>query len=379
MSETSKPGTVLVVSNIAWDFVWQRHQTMAALFAAAGHQVLFCELPGIRRVGWRDTLRLISRGWRLVAGGRGATGEPSPPGVQVLRPWTLPATNALFRAWNARQLDRFVARRPELGRGVALALNYSPTRTALQLLDRVPHRRLVYDCTNDWLSVAGVPASLAADERELLARADLTLVSGEELRRRKTARRLAILREGVLIERFTGIAPAPRDGPVTLLYYGHLHRQHLDFAAIEALASQRPAWRIILVGPVKTPHRFPDNVRLHGPRRHTELRTEIAAAHALLLPYVLNDYTRCVFPAKTYECLATGRPVVATPLPALTGDLAGHLTLASSPEEWPAAVERALAADSEAARAGRLAVARANTWAQRFAELQALLAGLEKP
>ena len=50
----------LVISNIAWDFVWQRHQTMAALFARDG-EVVFCEVPGIRRVGLRDAARVFAR------------------------------------------------------------------------------------------------------------------------------------------------------------------------------------------------------------------------------------------------------------------------------------------------------------------------------
>jgi glycosyltransferase involved in cell wall biosynthesis len=369
----------LVIANLEWGFIWQRHQTLASLFARES-DVVFCEIPGVRRVGWRDTPRLLARAWRLLAGRPAAPrGEPLPPGLRVVRPWVLPATNAVFCAVNARLLARFLRREPRLRHGVELVLNYSPTRTARQLLDLVPHRRLVYDCTNDWLSVRGVPAALAAEERALLARADLTLVSGEELRARKAAfaRRIAIVPEGVLLERFTGIAAAPEGGPLTLLYYGHIHRQHLDLAAIAALARLRPDWRIVLVGPVRTPHAFPANVDLRGQRPHASLREEIAPAHALLLPYVVNDYTRCVFPAKTYECLATGRPVVAAPLPALLAAAGGLLRFARNAEEIAAAVEAARAEDTPAAAAARVALAQANTWEVRHRQIRALLAEVE--
>lgn len=370
------PETVLVISNIAWDFVWQRHQTMAALFAR-DHEVIFCEIPGIRRVGWSDLGRVAARLGALLR--PPAAGPARPPRLRVLRPFVLPATNALFCAFNARQMRRLAAREPALRAGVGLILNYSAARTALDLIDRVPHARLVYDCTDDWLAVRGVPARLAADERQLLQQADLTLVPSRTLFARKSplARRCVRLPHGAQVEHFLlGPKAVPADGRLTLLYYGHLHRQHLDFGLLEAIARQRPGWRVLLVGPVKTPHVFPANVELCGQQPHDRLRHFAEQADVLLLPYVLNSYTEAVMPAKTYECLATGRPIVATALPELQAELAAWLHFAESADHWIAAIEQAVRTDTPAARAARIALAQANTWAVRFEELQRLLAGL---
>jgi len=372
----SPPRQVLFISNVAWDFVWQRHQTLAALFAA-GSDVSFCEIPGVRRVGFSDVGRIAAR---LAALRRPPAGAALPDRLRLLRPFVLPATNAWFAAFNARQVHRLVARDPVLRAGVDLIVDYSASRTALALIDAVPHRRLVYDCTDDWLAVRGIPATLAADERRLLAAADLTLVPSRALLERKAApaRRCVRLPHGALVERFL-LEPKPPvpAGRLTLLYYGHLHRQHLDFAVLEGIARLRPGWRVILVGPVRTPHRFPANVELAGQRPHEALRPLLAQADVLLLPYVLNDYTRAVLPAKIYECLATGRPIVATPLPELTAGFSAHLRFATGAEEWVRAAEAAVPADTPEARTARVALARANSWAARFAELQTLLAGLE--
>src|SRR6185369_13822825 len=105
-------------------------------------------------------------------------GEPLPPGLRLARPFVLPATNGIFHALNRRLLAGFLAREPDLISGVDVILDYSAARSALELIARVPHRRLIYDCTDDWLAVRGIPACLPGDERELLARADLTLVPG---------------------------------------------------------------------------------------------------------------------------------------------------------------------------------------------------------
>lgn len=366
----------LVISNIAWDFVWQRHQTLASLFARDG-EVVFCEVPGIRRVGVRDAARVFARlrALRSVEAG----GKPPPGGLRVVRPFVLPATNAFFHALNARLLARFLAREPALAAGVDVILNYSASRSALELIAHVPHRRLVYDCTDDWLAVRGIPACLLEDERALLARADLTLVPSRtlEARKRPLARRLERVPHGALVERFLVEPRARREGaPLTLLYYGHLLAQHLDFAALDALARARPEWRIVLVGPVKTRHAFPPNVELPGQQPHPRLREFIAAADVLLLPYALNDYTRAVMPAKTYECLATGRPIVAAPLPELVADFSAHMRFAARPDEWAPAVAQAWETHSPAARVAQVQLAQANTWDHRYAQIRGLLAAL---
>jgi glycosyltransferase involved in cell wall biosynthesis len=128
---------------------------------------------------------------------------------------------------------------------------------------------------------------------------------------------------------------------------------------------------------MKTPHVFPANVVLPGQQPHERLREFVRSADVLLLPYSLNDYTRAVLPAKIYECLATGRPIVAAPLPELMEAFAEHLQFATRPAEWPGAVERALSEDSAAAREARIALARANTWQNRFERIRDLLAELD--
>jgi glycosyltransferase involved in cell wall biosynthesis len=368
---TARPIT-LVISNIEWGFAWQRHQTLASLFARDS-DVVFCEIPGIRRIGIRDAARVFSR---LRTLNRKSSDEPTPAGVRVVRPFVLPATNRLFHAFNRRLLRRFLRREPSLAAGVELILNYSASRSALELIGCVPHRRLVYDCTDDWLAVRDIPACLPGDERVLLAQADFTLVPSRALEERKhpLARRLIRIPHGALVERFLVAPREPRAaGPRSLLYYGHLHEQHLDFAAIDALAAARPEWRVKLVGPVKTPHAFPANVTVIPQQPHERLREYVAEADVLLLPYALNDYTRAVLPAKTYECLATGRPIVAAPLPELIADFSAHMSFATKPAEWAEIVEQAWRKDSAPAREARVALALANTWESRYERIRGLL------
>ena len=52
---------------------------------------------------------------------------------------------------------------------------------------------------------------------------------------------------------------------------------------------------------------------------------------ALMIPYAINEHTTHVFPIKFFESLATGKPVIMTPLPSVSDYEDTYL--ASTPEE----------------------------------------------
>jgi glycosyltransferase involved in cell wall biosynthesis len=100
----------------------------------------------------------------------------------------------------------------------------------------------------------------------------------------------------------------------------------------------------------------------------------LAGADAFVLPYRINGLTRGISPAKTFECLATGRPVVASPLPALK-DLAGHVYLADGPEGFVGALRNLAVTESDERVRGRGRLARENSWPARFGEIEASILG----
>ena len=70
---------------------------------------------------------------------------------------------------------------------------------------------------------------------------------------------------------------------------------------------------------------------------HAGLPAALAGVDAFVLPYKVNGLTRSISPAKTYECLATGKPVVTAHLPAMR-DLAKYVYLAQRPQDYVGAL-----------------------------------------
>ena len=79
------------------------------------------------------------------------------------------------------------------------------------------------------------------------------------------------------------------------------------------------------------------NVYFLGSKPTSDLSRYPQHFDVCLMPYRVNDYTKYIYPLKLHEYLATGRPVVSVPLPALRGY--EHLVeIASGVAGWEQAI-----------------------------------------
>jgi len=364
---------VVVLSGVRWGFLWQRHQTLATLFARAGYPTVFVETTGLANPG-PSALR---KAWARV---RKAGAEPAGEGgPSVYPPLVLPPTLGAFRAANRRLLLPRVARDLEgaVGRN-PVVVAYPPTRTTLDLISALDPRLVLYDCADDYRHFPGVPKDIAATERELLARADLVSCTSKPLLERARRLRPDAFLSGPAVdyERFAALRePPPALPPRTVCFFGDAGRGRVDFGVLRAVA--RAGFRLRLVGkldPAEGRLAGEPNVEYRGEVPHGRLPGALAGVDAFVLPYGINGLTRGISPAKTYECLATGRPVVASPLPALR-DLCGHVYLADGPDGFVGALGNLPETESHERARERGRVARENSWSVRFREIEASILG----
>jgi glycosyltransferase involved in cell wall biosynthesis len=364
---------VVILAGIRWDFLWQRHQTLATLFARAGYPTVFVETTGLSnpRPGPATLRRVLSR---IKASGGRRQGEP---GLTVYAPLVAPPTLRVFRWANRRVLLPRVAR--DLGKLAGprpVVVAYPPTRTTLDLIGGLDPRLVLYDRSDDYEHFPGAPRDVGATERELLRLADLVSCTSEELLKKTRPVRPDAFLSGPAAdyERFAVLQdPRPVERVGTVCFFGHLSEERVDFRALRAIA--RAGFVVRLVGGLgrvergflKTP-----GVDYRGEVSHAGLPAALSGADAFVLPYKVNALTRAISPAKTYECLATGKPVVAAPIPAME-DLAGHVYLARRPEDYVGALNTLGETESEERVRSRIGLARENSWDVRFGELEEAL------
>jgi glycosyltransferase involved in cell wall biosynthesis len=180
--------------------------------------------------------------------------------------------------------------------------------------------------------------------------------------------------------------PRPRIG-----YAGWIKPQ-LDWALLDPIIARCPEMSFVFVGQAMPLERLTadpayraligrPNVFFLGVKTSDELAMYPQHFDVCTMPYRVGPYTDCIYPLKLHEYLASGRPVVGTPIRSLES-FRGTVALARDPDEWCDALLRSLApeANTDAARLARQQVAREHEWWKLTGQIAELIAtGLEHP
>ncbi len=165
------------------------------------------------------------------------------------------------------------------------------------------------------------------------------------------------------------------------MYVGRIH-ERFDAELAGAVAAALPDTTLTIAGPVE---REPagwsalaarSNVRLSGRVEPRAAREMIGSAAALVVPHRVDDYTRSQDAMKAWDAIASGTPVISTPIPPADGWPAGLAEVCPDTESFVAAARRAVDGQLEEGRAARLAFAAENQWSTRAAVAIAAIADL---
>lgn len=149
-------------------------------------------------------------------------------------------------------------------------------------------------------------------------------------------------------------------------YVGALHSARLDISLIASIASQRPDWTVVLVGPEDEAfqeshlHQIP-NIHFTGRKPMDQLPAYVQAFDACINPQLQNEITRGNYPLKIDEYLAMGRPVIATRTTTMS-IFEEHTYLADRPSDYPLLIQKALEEDSSEKKTARISFAHTHTW-----------------
>jgi glycosyltransferase involved in cell wall biosynthesis len=178
---------------------------------------------------------------------------------------------------------------------------------------------------------------------------------------------------------FLGTPSAPcwqDEGRAPRLGYSGWIMPRTDLDLLARVATRRPDWSLVLVGPQyrdtldRSGLRKQANVSYLGEVPYQELPGLMRSFDVCLIPHRDLPYTRSMSPLKLYQYLASGRPIVAT-------DVAGlepareHLEIATTEDAFIEAIDRVLSTDTVERSRVRLAAAARATWDARVDEMLA--------
>jgi hypothetical protein len=300
--EEQRP-VLIILSHLRWDFVFQRPQHVATR-AAADYDVVFIEEPIVD-----------DSGFSLRQGVREG-------GVQLLQPLIAPdAESEEILAHQHAVLDAVLAATADRER---VFWYYTPM--ALQFSRHAEVDLVVFDKMDELSAFAFAPRPLLALEEELLSRADLVFTGGTSLHLATIGRhqRVHCFPSSIDVAHF-GSARLPVSEPSDLAGIAHprigffgVIDERIDLALIADMASARPDWQIVMIGPTAKidPKNLPHAPNIHwlGPKAYAQLPSYLAHFDIGWMPFAMNEATRFISPTKTPEFLAAGVSLISTPV-----------------------------------------------------------------
>lgn len=250
------------------------------------------------------------------------------------------------------------------------------TPSVCDVIDRFAGDKVIYYCVDNFSEWPGMEKELIERmEARLLEKVDLVICTSAALYERfQRTHPTYLLAHGVDLEHFA--EPPAREHPALhripeprVGYFGSFDRRS-DDALLGDVARALSPVSFVITGPVQG--RFPalkrlPNVHFTGPVPYAELPSVIKGWRACLLPYRVNALTENINPLKLKEYLASGKPVIATPLPEVQ-ELRDYLRIAATVEDWRQAVVAAVSGEWQPDSAALQRLLRYESW-QSKAEL----------
>ena len=336
-------------------------------FARAGNKVIFVNsismgLPGLAH---KDLLPRIKR----KLGSYSKLARQTEEGITVVSPASLP----FFGSATARRLNRRMIgaqiRKLAQSRGLKKPILWIAIPTAAEMIGAFDESAIVYQVSDKYdantMDHATDPALIRKLHEQAIDRADLVFIPVANSLTKQNA--VAIIRifseQGVDYERWSKVKtlsvapeiakiPHPRLG-----YFGAIEPWLVDQELIKRAARERPSWQWIFIGNRSRGIEIEDlpNTHFLPPVQYEELPAYAAGFDVCVLPWETEQaFTSYGSAIKVREYLASGKPVVISPLPEYEpmGDV---LRIARSRDEFLRLVEDALNENDENASAKRQA------------------------
>jgi glycosyltransferase involved in cell wall biosynthesis len=232
----------------------------------------------------------------------------------------------------------------------------------------------------------GAPKQLVSNETRLMEHADIVFTGGFELgeKKKKEHENVHAFGCGVEFEHFNSasdpgaIFPPDIDfmnRPI-LGWFGVVD-ERVDYAMVGEMARMRPDWSFAMLGPVVKvdPNLLPHSPNLFwmGGRDYQQLPSYVAAFDVCMMCFAMNASTQYINPTKGLEYMATGKPVISTPVRDVVRQWSDIVHIARTADEFVAAAEVALNRPDQSRIARGLQLAKESSWENTVDSMQRLI------
>lgn len=274
----------------------------------------------------------------------------------------------------------------QLGFSDVVIFNDSLISKGVHLKDLIKPSLYIYYSRDNFSSQPYFQKHALREERVIVAKSDLVVANSAQLAEiaKESNPRSFDIGQGCDLSLYDPNIQAAKDleaipRPI-IGYTGFLTSMRLDIELLAQIATSRPNWSIVLIGPedetfkASRLHQLP-NVHFLGNRKPDELSTYIQGFDVAINPQLVNELTRGNYPRKIDEYLAMGKPVVATKTDFMQY-FEGYCYLADDAASYLSLLEKALQVDTPELRLSRIAFAHTHSWEKNVDKIYQLMNSL---
>jgi len=344
----TKNKNILIIGSFSirdWDLLRQRQQTIVE-FLVKDFNVFYIERISAKNVGIIKMLKAFIIRFFLVrnVGGKGRFTMKHLCFIQLK---IFPFQRGIFRLLNARlallQIRR-IMKKYKINHFDSIIISH-PANYVNDIFDKIPAVKRIYDCVQRFEFNKYFPPEVVFNDKNIAKKVDLVIADSITIFREKLElnKNVVHIPQGIDLKNYnidrikeSGI---PNDlagiGKHRICYLGSFH-QTFDFDLVRKLAVDIPSATVILIGSETSETKKILNLKnivFLGWKHYKLLPVYMNYMDLFIIPYLVSEHGKGVFPTKLFEYLYFKKPVVSTALPDIL-EYEKYLYVAHTEEEF---------------------------------------------
>ncbi len=300
---------IVIMAELDWGGLYAQSHVMARGFADLGHRVFYMNRTLQR---WPRFRHLAARLFPRPSLGVVAAEPWLPDNISVINLWVGPPVSWM------RTLNRYMIKRAMRNYNIKdpVFLTYVPSYNCLDLADYLKPSLTAYVCYHNFDADVVVP-DLLVSEKEIIKSYDLLFADSQFLMKRlerlSGGRKIYQSPPGVHFNLFRNAYRGDEaDKKKKICFYGGAGI-HLDWNVYNKLCDDHEVIFIAVISQQAKSMMDP-RIKVLPPVPNHSLPELLREMDVLTILYKRSDYIDGVIPAKFFECIATGKPVLVSGL-----------------------------------------------------------------
>lgn len=336
-----------------WDLLRQRQQTIVE-YLVKDFKVFYIERISPKNVGLITILKVMIKRFISVRNvGKESQFTTKYPYFIQLK--IFPFQKGIFRQLNARLAllqIRKVMKKYKINHFDTIIVGRPPNYIH-DIFDKIPAKKRIYDCVQRYAFNVYYPPEVILNDKNIAKKVDVVIADSITIFNEKKDLNKNVVRipQGIDLENYnivrTKDSVIPNDlaavGKPRICYVGSFH-QSFDFDLMRKLAMDISSATLVLIGSETTEAKKKlscNNIVFLGWKHYTLLPIYMSHMDLFVIPYLLTEHGKGVFPTKLFEYLFFKKPVVSTALPDIL-EYGEYLYVAHTKEQFIEVVKDSL-------------------------------------